>query len=345
MAIPPPGGFEGYRNPGVMGTGAIGDEKNPGGTGTSKVINAAASPWIGADAKTSTQSGLGLNGYQWNLPPHKWSLPVEPSLDDMVIDPATRAIGATHKYRRGRIYWYARVDNTYVNSNNYNYGGKDDPRYGFQFMWNPTEFNTSVAVNMSVTPTFADKFATVVGAFPSGQALSLQIALDRTNDFACLNSLNLNASDLQSISSLNNPTAFNAKDTKSISEAARTFASSTFASTLGYTPGHSFDQGFAETLINKVLNLARYGTTADIEYIYKAINGPGWTNVATGRESSEIGFLRPTLLRIDLGPLSYLGYVSAMNVSHTKFTKGMIPMASTIDLQFNLMATAGLSSQ
>jgi hypothetical protein len=212
-------------------------------------------------------------------------------------------------------------------------------------MWNPTEFNTSVAVNMSVTPTFADKFATVVGAFPSGQALSLQIALDRTNDFACLNSLNLNASDLQSISSLNNPTAFNAKDNKSITEAATTFASSTFASTLGYTPGHSFDQGFAETLISKVLNLARYGTTADIEYIYKAINGPGWTNVATGRESSEIGFLRPTLLRIDLGPLSYLGYVSAMNVSHTKFTKGMIPMASTIDLQFNLMATAGLSSQ
>jgi hypothetical protein len=31
-----------------------------------------------------------------------------------------------------------------------------------------------------------------------------------------------------------------------------------------------------------------------------------------------------------------------MNVAHNKFTKGMIPMATTVDLQFNLMATAGL---
>jgi hypothetical protein len=105
------------------------------------------------------------------------------------------------------------------------------------------------------------------------------------------------------------------------------------------------DAADAGVLKQKVTDLMKYGTTADIEYLYKAINGPGWTNVATNRDTSEIGFLRPTLLRIDLGPLSYMGYVSSMSVEHHKFTKDMIPIASTVNVTFNLMATAGLASQ
>lgn len=333
-----------WKNPGVAGNKGV----SPGGASTQKVTTAVKTPWIGADnsTKTNKQSGWGLNGYQWNLPPHKWSLPVEPSLDPMVQDPATRAIGATTKYRRGRIYWYARVDNEYVNSKTYNVGTgsyKDDPRYGFQFMWNPTEISTSVATNLSVTPTFADKFASVVGAFPSGQTLSVSLVIDRTNDFACLNSLNLNSSDLSYIDRLSDPNTFN--DQIGAHGAKFKKGAESFLEVLGYDHNNSFDYGFAETLLDKVVNLVRYGTTADLEYLYKAINGPGWTNVATGRDSSEIGFLRPTLLRIDLGPLSYLGYVSAMSVTHVKFTKGMIPMTTELNLQFNLMATAGLSSK
>jgi len=309
------------------------DWKSPGSNRSNnysinKTVNALSTPWVGTDnAASVAPTGLGLNGYKWNLPPHQWSLPVEPSNDPMVRDPATQAIGATHKYRRGRIYWYARVDNDYVTSGTYNNGSSStDPRYGFQFMWNPTQISTSVATNLSVTPSFADKFASVVGAFPSGQALSVSVPLDRTNDFACLNSLNVTGNTLANTTLT--PT--------NVGPLLRN---------LGYNPNHSFDYGFAETLVEKVIQLVRYGTTADIEYLYKAINGPGWTNVATGRDTSEIGFLRPTLLRIDLGPLSYLGYVSALNVTHTKFTKGMIPMASTMEIQFNLMATAGLVSR
>lgn len=309
--------------------------KNPGIVPPPKVPTLIKAPFVNTNNRASaSRPVVGLNAYKWNLPPHKWSLPVEPSSDPMVKDAATKAIGASHKYRRGRIYWYARVDSDYAGLSStaqkeYNNGKgthKTDPRYGFQFMWNPTQISTSVATNMSVTPTFADKFASVVGAFPSGQALTVSIPLDRTNDFACLNSLNIGENYLR------NTTLTKANVGRLLSN-------------LGYNPNHSFDFGFAETLVEKVIALIKYGTTADIEYLYKAINGPGWTNVATGRDTSEIGFLRPTLLRIDLGPLSYLGYVSALNVSHTKFTKGMIPMASTLDIQFNLMATAGLVSK
>jgi hypothetical protein len=52
----------------------------------------------------------------------------------------------------------------------------------------------------------------------------------------------------------------------------------------------------------------------------------------------------PTLLNIDIGPLSYLGYVTNMAVTHTMFTQDMIPIQSTVQVAFNLLATAGLTT-
>jgi hypothetical protein len=121
---------------------------------------------------------------------------------------------------------------------------------------------------------------------------------------------------------------------------AKQYANSDF-----YSSSHSFDKGFASTFVTKIQDLQKYGTLADIEYLYKAINGPGWVNQATGRKSSDIGFLSPTLLRVDIGPLSYLGYVNSMSVNHTMFSKGMIPMVTDVTIQFNLMATAGLATK
>lgn len=286
----------------------------------------------GTKPKPSTASGL--SGYQWNLPPHAWSMPVETadlvnnaSGGSKIFTPSEKHyLGATHKYRRGRIYWYARVDNEWMKSKEYNTGidkGKakhaKDPRYGFQFMWNPETYQTAVSINMQITPSFADKFVDVVGAFPSGEALSIEIRLDRTNDFACIKSINKS----------------NDYDLKEVAKASAKY----------YRPELSFDFGFADILESKVADLQKYGTLADLEYLYKAINGPGWTNAANNRKSSDIGFLSPTLLRIDLGPTSYLGYVTNMNVMHTQFTKDMIPIRTDVALQFNLMATAGLAAK
>jgi hypothetical protein len=288
--------------------------------GDAKVPEAWKSKPQGVD---KTSQAAGLSGYQWNLPPHNWSLPVEPLVvagGDYVVDTAKRTIGATDKYRRGRIYWYARVDNEYVEDETYNNGDKEhakDPRYGFQFLWNPTSVQTSVAMNMAITPSFADKFVDVVGAFPSGETLVLEAVIDRTNDFACIQSMK------------------DIKDSKTIALNSAAY----------YSPSMSFDWGYADTLVDKIQQLQQVGTIADIEYLYKAINGPGWTNSANGRKTSDIGFLRPTLLRIDLGPLSYLGYVNSLNVVHSSFNRAMVPITTSIAIQFNLMATAGLASK
>jgi hypothetical protein len=182
-------------------------------------------------------------------------------------------------------------------------------------------------MNLNVTPSFADKFVDVAGAFPSGEYLTFTIRIDRTNDFACIKSIPKKAPGSQGLST-------------TYDLLAKEYANSNF-----YNPANSFDAGFSKTFVKKIQDLQKLGTLADIEYLYKAINGPGWVNQATGRASSDIGFLSPTLLRVDIGPLSYLGYVNSMSVSHTNFSKGMIPITTDVTIQFNLMATAGLATR
>lgn len=272
-----------------------------------------------SDVRTKIVNGADLSKYLWNLPPHSWSLPVEArTMDPLVVNTQNFDANSSSLLRRGRIYYYSRVDSTY-SSTTANTG--KDPRYGFQFLWNPENFSTQVSVNMDITPTANDKFAKVVGAFPSGEMLNVTLRVDRTNDFFCIRSLN-----------------------RSTAGGNETYDATQRNLSSFYLESSSFETNFQKNVAGKISELQTKGTLADIEYLYKAINGPGWVNAATGLETSDIGFLRPTLLRIDIGPLSYIGYVTNIGVNHISFTKGMIPMRSDVSLQFNLMATAGLAS-
>jgi hypothetical protein len=309
-------------------------DKNKGKTkGSSNKVGTipkGTPPKVGTTPDSTKKPTLGLYYYQWNLPPHRWSLPVDPTESlgkGVTVDQEKRmmTVGNSPRYRRGRIYWYSRVGSKFINELEYNDGSNlNDPRYGFQFMWNPDAYTTSVAVNMDITPSWKDKFVDTVGAFPSGEYLNLTVRLDRTNDFACIKSVPNSTTGLITYESL-----------------APNYIGSDF-----YAPNQSFD-GFTgvDSKTDKIIELQQLGTLADLEYLYKAINGAGWVNQATGRKTSDIGFLSPTLLRIDLGPVSYLGYVNNLAVNHTSFSKEMIPLRTDVSLQFNLMATAGISSK
>lgn len=287
-------------------------------TAFKKLPDAVSNADVTSDVRTKIVNGADLSTYLWNLPPHLWSLPVEPrTMDPLVVNTQNFDYNSSSLLRRGRIYYYSRAETNYSSSQNKG----DDPRYGFQFLWNPETFGTQVSVNMDITPTSNDKFAKVVGAFPSGETLQVTLRIDRTNDFFCIRSLNRSTQGRNDI-----------------------YADVAGSLSKFYLATSSFEKNFTQTIQSKIEALQTNGTIADIEYLYKAINGPGWTNAATGKETSDIGFLRPTLLRIDIGPLSYIGYVTNINVAHTSFTKGMIPMRSDVSLAFNLMATAGIAS-
>lgn len=270
--------------------------------------------------------------YDWNLPPHQWSLPVKPKsvYPDLYVEPGKWGYAnppgeVPEKYRRGRIWWYYNANNTYVTAdgNKKTQGTGKDRRIGFQFMWNPDQFSTSVALNTEITPHPADIFASVAGAFPSGETLSLQLRLDRTNDFACMKHLLQKSFDLQ-------------LDQKS-GDAATFERMSQF-----YKTGF-FAEADASKMSEKILDLVNYGTVADLEYLYKAINGPDWKSI-TGRSTGDIGYLAATLLRVDIGPLSYVGYVNNLNVTHIGFAQDMTPIRTDVSIAMNLMASAGIAS-
>jgi len=292
--------------------------------------------------------------YDWNLPPHKWSLP---TLHTVVNEahytnnkiPAPKV--QNDSYRRGRLWWKASADINVVQSNGKkgvtttrNASGGNTRKYGFQFLWNPETFGTSVSVQLDATPTVQDRFLGVSGAFPGTQTISFNIRIDRTNDFACaatlLNRLNVDIIRRRTAA----PSAFSPD---AVSQFEKFYTSN---NSFQVQPG-SVKRG---NIGVKLQDLLQRGTIADIEYLYRAINGSGpgigesgesveWMN-GRGIKTADIGWLMPTLLHVDIGPLSYDGYVTALQVNHLAFTPDMIPIRTDLQISLNILATAALTS-
>ncbi|MFZ4583137.1 MAG: hypothetical protein ACOYM7_10850, partial [Paludibacter sp.] len=167
--------------------------------------------------------------------------------------------------------------------------------------------------NMDITPSNADTLRVVSGVFPGQESVSLSVILDRTNDFAYAKA-------------------------------------SGYASPLYYLtryPGTTYN--FKE----QIDALLKQGTMADLEYLFKAINGAGtatgsWTTLLQ-KKTSNVGYLSPTLLAFSLGPdaqnnLSYVGWISNISINHTAFTETMIPLRTTVSFSIECFSGSGISS-
>ena len=297
-----------------------------------------------AGATTAAKEVKGVTDpkdYKWNLPPHSWSLPVRPMTQepDVTKGVSTYDVGGTsvnfHSMRRGRLWFFGGAEeiSTYDEDGNVTdlgakagaasdptkaKGGDDatliqaDMKYGFQFLWNPSSVSSSVSRNMDITPSSADRMKSVVGAFPGQETVSFNIVIDRINDFACLKALP-------------NPETL-----------------STYYGT-GY-PGET------EPFGTKIKNLMSQGTMADLEYLFRAINGgsENWRTLL-GKPTANIGFLMPTLLGLVLGPsatnnLSYVGWLTGLSMQHEMFTEEMIPLRTTVSINMECFAGSGIVS-
>jgi hypothetical protein len=180
-------------------------------------------------------------------------------------------------------------------------------------LYNPETIQTNVARNMDITPSSADTLRVVAGVFPGQETLSLSIVLDRTNDFAYA---------------------------KATGRGSSSYYSSGFPDRLK----QNFDQQLKELL--------EQGTMADLEYLFRAINGAGsgdkqWTTLL-GKKTANVGYLQPTLLGIALGPrvhenLSYVGWISNISINHTAFTETMIPIRTQVSLSIECFSGSGIS--
>jgi len=278
-------------------------------------------------------------GYKFNLPPHDWSLPVRP----ITMEPGTVGFNnnlSFHGLRRGRIWYWAGANNGGSASSTATKAGTPlnlvDTAYGFQFLWNPTTISTSVARNMNITPSSADALRVVAGVFPGQETVTLNIVLDRTNDFACIRAEAQDAS----LDVMTGVTAGSSPFINNLNEFSRHYNS--------LYPGASQDQDMS----NQISKLMSQGTMADLEYLFKAINGSGngdleWTTLL-GKKTANVGYLAPTLLGIQLGPtidnLSYVGWASNISINHTAFTETMIPIRTEVSISIQCFSGSGLTS-
>jgi hypothetical protein len=295
------------------------------------------------------------NDYSWNLPPHTWSLPKLPT-DVNNPGGAYQAFGkpqvSSDTYRRGRLWWRQSADvaiqtgSTEEDKKKIDKidSGDHERRFGFQFMWNPDAIQTQVAVQMDAVPNVNDMFLNLVAAFPATQSIAFNIRLDRTNDFAC-------AQARFERPGLSTPKPNTTSRPDAVYDSALFARQQLRQETVRdfgqyYLLAGAFQQSSTQ-LEEKLMDLFTRGTLADIEFLYKTINGDGagsmkWTN-RRGIQTADIGYLMPTLLNIDIGPLSYQGYVNSLSVTHTSFTPDMVPIRSDLSISLQVLATSGLA--
>jgi hypothetical protein len=286
--------------------------------------------------------------YYFNLPPHQWSLPVRPvdvnSLNqkktitelgadvDFFAPTEVQQISAFHGFRRGRIWRFqglnydlesASGDKTTGSGTTTGQKSKESnlrplsvDQWGFQFLWNPDSINISVNLNMEVTPSANDIFRSVVGAFPGMEYISVKIMIDRTNDFAC----------------------FKATKEEDLKNFERYYL-------------NRYPYEYKQDVKKQITDLSRLGTGADLEYLFKTLNGSGsdkdWTNLI-GKPTADIGFIQPAIIAIQLGPtmdsLSYVGWVESLSISHISFTESMIPLRTEINFSMRTITGSTVRS-
>jgi hypothetical protein len=253
----------------------------------------------------------------FNLPPIKSSIPLSSDSNGIYANYA-----GDDSSRRGRI-WVAADSRQMFTQDPTTQSKPQFPsrsaNYGFQFIWNPESYNVSVTINSDVTPSSNQYWATALPVFPSGETMAVSIVLDRTNDFAA---------------------------TALLTEAQET-QNYAYTGVSSYRPYSELYGSIADidNISTMVKDMQSRGTMADIEFLYKTINGDGWKNTVTGNTTSDIGFLMMTLVHIELGPTKYIGYLNSLNITHQKFTPTMVPLTTQLDMQFVVMATTQVVQQ
>lgn len=315
-------------------------------------------PSRGETLKIRTAKQRPAAGCSFNLPPHAWSLPVRP-VDvigpEHIYSNANTPLDAVHKYRRGAIWFYDTGAGISVTDDEGNVstagankdaglteaqktaaankaassdGESTDFNYGFQFLWNPEQISVAVARNMDVTPSSSDRLRSVSGAFPGQENVQFTIVLDRVNDFAALKGV---------------------AGVKKSEKGAFPSFSEKFVNQYKYGMSDSASLGRIP-MNQKLYELSRYGTLADLEYLFKAINGAGpgtgWVTLL-GKKTADIGFLSPTLLAFRFGPdsqesLSFVGWITNLSINHTMFTEEMVPLRTTVNVSVDCFAGSSI---
>lgn len=306
------------------------------------------------------------DGVDFNLPPHQWSLPLNPS----IIDKGSN-VTAPHAQRRGKMWLFAEVlqgeakDTTkqITDSNTKNEGGKSVPGErdsGQRLIDRSVLLSENAALgNSEQSQLYAQaaknykpagfqflwnpdsisvSVSTVTDIVPdAGDRLRSVIGAFPSMEYVTFSVLIDRTYDFACVY---RDFHTNKQDiTKVANDKYKTYYS---GNGLNQDPG-SFP--------NKLQELMTYGTMHDVEYVFKMLNaGTIFANIQPtnplGRKTYDLGYLYPALVAIEFGPyigttnpLSYVGWTRSVSIKHLAFNTNMIPLRT--ELSFDVQIYTG----
>lgn len=184
-------------------------------------------------------------------------------------------------------------------------------KYGFQFMYNPN------AISMN----YLGVADTDVGRLASGQSKTNYIPNPGTTGGISFNILINRMFDMQYYRPIENGRA-------ELVEGAES----------RYSPRAPYNKevGTALGLFDEQSTIYNKGTMYDIEYLLRTIMGYTMKSQLRREFTADMGLFSRKPVDLHLGPkMRYRGYIAGINVSHTIFNERMVPVFSTVALQFN----------
>ena len=227
--------------------------------------------------------------------------------------------------------------------------------YGFRFHYNPTSWTQNVQMTESIDPQNALGSKPINLPLMGGWAgVGLTVYVNRIIEMSMsveqLQQSGVWSNDLSKYGDVGTPESNPVYVDADLLDAAQ--------GANGDATGRAALARNRASIENKVTALNNYGTLADLEFLFKAVNGdgvrsyhrqfgfskppPGLDGKGDNTITADYGFLNAIPVRVWLGPhITFVGRITSVEISHLMFTERMIPKYSQVSLQIQRPLTWG----
>jgi hypothetical protein len=204
-------------------------------------------------------------------------------------------------------------------------------RYGFQFIYNPSTvtmyYAGAPAVDIGLETSGADKVA-LIGSGVTSSTVTFSLLINRMNDFKYLDGL------LQQYTDAAVQKTLAAVDREPVTGGP---SFSDIYSHNGNHPQAHDNADNIDSVAEELQKIQKLGTMYDIEYLLMTLIGYRLPSSMRGNMlTADIGYLGAYPVELHLGKnLRYLVTIDSFNISHTIFTKDMVPVFTNLQLTCN----------
>ena len=218
----------------------------------------------------------------------------------------------------------------------YNIRSINKRRYGFQFMYNPSTLSMHYAgapqVDIGLEISGADKVP-LIGAGVTSSSITFDLILNRMNDMKYIDSL------------LNRHTGTSTGQYLLGADGVQRFIPGKYVDGPEFNDVYSHHANHPEThdhqdeiesVWEELGRIKEMGTMYDIEYLLRSLIGYQLRSTMRDVLTADVGYLGAYPVELHLGKsLRYLVTIDSFDISHTIFTKDMVPVFTNLRVTCN----------